>query len=374
IYKKLNDLDKSLDYHKKALAIRAKVLGADQPLMSYINLAEIYLAWDSLDIAETYYSRIIEFSDTTDNRKMAYALIGLGEIEGKRNNYEKAEELHLQGLEIYQNIKDNRGQASATIKLGKLYSKQGLHDSAEIYFEKGSSIAESINAKDLVLESLMAKVLADSAREDYQSAFINYWNYVSLKDSIFNEEKSSKIARMQTAYETELLQKENEANQIKVKQQATAVIGVVMALILCIAVAGAFYKQRRVQQIANKLLAAKNKEIFERNNEIEQQSKKLAQLNRNLENLNEELEKKVRIRTNMLRHQNEVLSQYAFTNAHELRAPVANILGLTHLLENTELGAREREVVDHLRKATDQLDQTIRDIRERLETSEELVS
>ena len=96
------------------------------------------------------------------------------------------------------------------------------------------------------------------------------------------------------------------------------------------------------------------------------------ELSKSLEILNHGLEEKVEIRTRLLRQQNDVLSQYAFTNAHELRAPVANILGLIHLLEKTELTEKESDVVDHLKKATDQLDEVIKDIRYKLERGEEL--
>ncbi|MEP2774192.1 MAG: tetratricopeptide repeat protein [Fulvivirga sp.] len=372
IYKKLNELDRALDYLFKAKLVLEKAFGKDKSLLVYNNIAELYLQQGKLQKAEEYFMLVLERDQLSSERKDAYALTGLGDIAARKGKYLEAEKYYFDALAIRQQSQDNRGIASSYIKIGQLLNDQDLHDSAAIYFGKAHQSSQRIGARDLVLESMMGQVKNDSAKSDYKSALTTYFNYSLLKDSLFNEQKSEQIAQMQTAYETELLKKENEANLVKVKQQNTIVIGVIMALILCLAVAGAFYKQRQMQQTVNKLLSNKNKEIEDRNKEIDAQSKRLLELNKSLESLNEGLEEKVKIRTKMLRQQNDVLSQYAFTNAHELRAPVANILGLIHLLEKTELTERENDVVLHLKKATDQLDNVIKDIRARLESGEDL--
>jgi len=372
LYKKIDDLDKALEYHLQSLELKIGLMGPDYPFLSYINIAEIYLAKDNYDEAEKYYLKIKTSGEGSDPMKTAYSYVGLGRIALERKQFEKSEEFYFKALTIRQDTEDRRGVADAYFKIGELMQAQRLHDSAEVYFNKALGEANDIGAKDMALKALYGKTLADSSRNNYKAALQDYMQYTALKDSTFNAEKSEQIARIQTAYETELLKKENEASRIKVRQQNTVVIGVVMALLLSFAVAAAFYKQRKIQQSANKLLAAKNIEISERNNEIEQQSAQLHDLNNQLEGLNEQLEKKVKTRTKMLEQQNEVLSHYAFINAHELRAPVANILGLVHLLEQTELGDKENDLVLHLKKATSQLDHVIQNIREKLEDSEDL--
>ncbi len=372
IYKKLNEHSRALDYLLKAKLELEAAHGTDKSLLVYNNIAELYFLQGHITKAKEYFEMVLDHEELSTDRKDAYALTGLGDIASQIGDYEKAEKYYYDALAIRQRIKDNRGIANSYIKIGQMLYNLSLHDSASIYFKKAQQAAKDIGAKDLLMDSMIGLVKNDSAKNDYKSALKTYFNYTQLKDSVFNDEKSNQIAKMQTAYETALLKRENEANIIKVKQQNTIVIGVIMALILCLAIAGAFYKQRKMQQTVNKLLANKNKEIEERNREIDAQAKTLLELNKSLESLNEGLEEKVIIRTKLLRKQNAVLSQYAFTNAHELRAPVANILGLIHLLEKTELTEKEKEVVLHLKKATDQLDTVIKDIRHRLETGEEL--
>lgn len=373
IYKKLGEFDNSLEYLLQAKPIFEKEVGINKALLIYNNIAEIYLIKSNLEKAEEYFTMILQSDELQTDRKLAYAYMGMGEIAFRRGSYKQAKEYYFKALEMREQMNDNRGIAQTSIKLGELLNTQELHDSAEMYQNKAFALASKIEAKDLMIKALEGKIISDSSRQNYKEALSHYFTYSQLKDSTFNEEKSNQIARLQTAYETELLKKENEAKEIKVKQQNTLVIGVIMALLLSVALAGAFYVQRKSQQEANKLLEAKSKVIEARNKEIEEQSEELQQLNETLKALNKGLEEKVEIRTKLLREQNEVLSQYAFTNAHELRAPVANILGLVHLLEHTPLKSREEEIVDHLRKATSQLDKVIADIRYKLENKEEII-
>jgi PAS domain S-box-containing protein len=61
-------------------------------------------------------------------------------------------------------------------------------------------------------------------------------------------------------------------------------------------------------------------------------------------------------------HQNEQLTKIAEINAHEIRRPVASILGLTSLLKETGDLESSKEIMQHLGTATEELDAIIRRI------------
>lgn len=64
-----------------------------------------------------------------------------------------------------------------------------------------------------------------------------------------------------------------------------------------------------------------------------------------------------------VKHQNEQLMEIARINAHEIRRPVATILGLVQLLTQTRnLHKADRELITHLESATNELDNVIRRI------------
>jgi signal transduction histidine kinase len=83
-----------------------------------------------------------------------------------------------------------------------------------------------------------------------------------------------------------------------------------------------------------------------------------------IEQLNRELESKVELRTRLLKEQNAKLMEYAFVNAHVLRAPVSRILGLVNLLRKSESPRRaeDSEIIQHLEESSKELDSVVRDL------------
>ncbi|MFT4155237.1 hypothetical protein, partial [Parafilimonas sp.] len=61
--------------------------------------------------------------------------------------------------------------------------------------------------------------------------------------------------------------------------------------------------------------------------------------------------------------QNKRLKDIAYLNAHIVRAPLANILALTSLIDETKIPDEEtRELIHYLQESAEILDNNIRDI------------
>ncbi|MBF9254508.1 PAS domain S-box protein [Pontibacter sp. 172403-2] len=77
--------------------------------------------------------------------------------------------------------------------------------------------------------------------------------------------------------------------------------------------------------------------------------------------------------TDQLLKQNQNLQQFAYIVSHNLRAPIANILGLTSIYNRSQPDAAlNQRVVDNLGKSAQLLDSTIRDLNELLTLRSEL--
>jgi signal transduction histidine kinase len=101
-------------------------------------------------------------------------------------------------------------------------------------------------------------------------------------------------------------------------------------------------------------------EIKRKNEEIQAQAKEISSINQNLEGL-------VKERTHQLEAKNKALEEYAFINAHELRAPVASILGLINLMKSIELKDDEKIYLKHLETSAERLDSVVREIGRAIE-------
>lgn len=68
-----------------------------------------------------------------------------------------------------------------------------------------------------------------------------------------------------------------------------------------------------------------------------------------------------------IRHQNEILKNIAWMGSHELRKPVASILGLIELITETDDPAEKQDSIRLMQQCTLQLDQIIRTINQKIE-------
>lgn len=92
---------------------------------------------------------------------------------------------------------------------------------------------------------------------------------------------------------------------------------------------------------------------------------------RNQQRFNKLLKTKVSERTLELSIKNDQLSEYAFINAHKLRAPVARIMGLVNLHELENDAINTENFVYLLKKEVNSLDQIVRSISEAVKERKE---
>lgn len=114
--------------------------------------------------------------------------------------------------------------------------------------------------------------------------------------------------------------------------------------------------KNKILYLQREELAAQNEELLQSHEEISAQRDLVAKQN-------ETLESEVNKRTQELVEYNHQLEQFAFISAHNLRAPVARILGLGHLLDiSTSTDDERDQIYPRLVHATKELDGVVKDL------------
>jgi len=113
-------------------------------------------------------------------------------------------------------------------------------------------------------------------------------------------------------------------------------IGVTYSIIFFILTYAAAVLKANYDRINGGLIDS-NQELKQKATKIELQNEELVAMQEKLNSLNANLERMVHERTRKIQLQNEILLKYSYTNAHELRGPVARLLGLANIyrLEST---------------------------------------
>lgn len=116
-------------------------------------------------------------------------------------------------------------------------------------------------------------------------------------------------------------------------------------------------------------LNAANVALDHQRDELQQAQQLVRQRNRELNEINEQLTEKIAQATLELKHANEELvkhnselQQFSFTISHNLRGPVASMLGLMNLIKQTEPAMAAHPIIEHLLRSAKSLDATIRDL------------
>ena len=231
----------------------------------YRNLGQAYEMLSNDEAAEESYSKSIELSQSTNNYLIKLkSLYGLGKIAESRGNVVQAQTYYKESYDLAKltGFKENEMQAAAG--LYRVYKKQNNTSEALRFIEISTNI----------------------------------------RDSIFNEENTRQIAKLEAGFEFEKEKQELEfAQQKQLAQEANVrrMLWIALGMAGLILAIGVFYF--RSKQKANAELSRLNEEISDQKAVVERQKEKLEELD----------ETKSRFFTNI---------------SHEFRTPLTIISGM----------------------------------------------
>lgn len=228
IYTDFKKYNEALEYHFKALKIREQMADSYGIGVSQSNIGMTYGYLQEVKKALEYLEKALETKQrNNDLYGQGITLSDIGIIYGGFKKYDLAIEYQLKALAIRTKLNDKLGVAKSYSMIASDYAKKKDHNSALQYNLKALEIAHELNAKNRLKKVYYD--ISDNYKNlgDFQKALSFYSKYAKLNDTIFSEQSASKIAEMQTKYETEkkdlqltktnleLSKKEIELNQQK---------------------------------------------------------------------------------------------------------------------------------------------------------------
>lgn len=360
VYKKLGENEKALPYLLRSRDM-TKSDSIHYPLTMY-NIGELYLRIGKIDEARDYISRSFAAAKAGNlTRVMAFDYWGMGALKKVERRYEEALADYFKAEELWRSLGEIRSLIQTNQEIADIYKLQRNFTEAEKRLIDAMKMTGQINVADLQVTTYqrLSALYAQQGKHERALYFLTRHN--SLKDSVYNLLKAEQIARLQTIYETETREKENqqlrserEIRNSELRTQRITLIAISVFLALAGIFAWFLYQQRR--------------RIAFQKDAIEMQAVALLKLNEELQQLNRNLEERITERTSQLTIQNQRLTEYTFINAHKLRAPVASILGLINLVHQVSPDEREA-ILGHLKTCGDQLDSIIREVSRNLEAA-----
>lgn len=234
--------ERSLRYNRQALAVRLRIGHTYGVAASYANIAQIYLFADEpvLDSAEHYINLAIPLKQQLkDSYGLARAYNSLADVFLARQQYDSALAYFHRTLNIQKSIDNAEGYASTFYNIAAVYRKMNLDRPMLAFLDSAQAVAEMQQDVSLLWKIYAAKAKTLSRLGRYQEAYPYWMRYETIKDSLLNIERSSKIAELETRYRTaeqerELSEKKAALAEakLKVENRTKWIIGLLSGLLV----------------------------------------------------------------------------------------------------------------------------------------------
>ena len=234
-----------------------------------------------------YEEALIIYQSINHKSYIGRTLTLIANIYSEKKEYTKAEQKFNEALK-YENEFIKSDLADMYFKRGIFYVKLSEKLKAETAFSKSLLIANKYDLKEIAQRANYQMFLLCLDKHDNTRALIYLDISTALNDSLFNTQKAKRTAEIELKFDIE--KRENEINSLRVKQNRLMLISSIGIFALII-----FFLGYAIQ------MRGKNVHALEmKNEEIQQQYRKLEE-------------------------SNEILSQFAYAAAHDLKEPLRSI-------------------------------------------------
>jgi len=355
IYSSLERYDESRKYLKRAYAIGEKVNVPNlASIMNFIGRG--YTKAGRYDSAAYWIEKALqrEQQHPQPDYTLSYIYNNRAEVYYLEKELTNAKEFYMQSLRLPAERKSQFGLTYTLNGLARIHKDRQEFPLAIEAIVKSLAISKANGYRDKIKESYGILHEVYEAMNDYKNALHYYKLFNVYQDSIFSEDKLQYIENLKLGYETnrvarenELLRKDAELNDARMAKQRSITGASITAVFSLLILLFILFKNYRKRKETNIFLSA-----YSQN------------LERQVDDRTREL-----VKTNLeLIRQNSQLEQFGFIIAHNLRSPVARILGLTNLIKSDQFSMPQDEiVVQKLRHSAEDLDHVIHDLNAILE-------
>ncbi len=258
VLKAQKEFKKVIGYYHQALAIYQKLGNKFGVAACHANLGSVYFNLKQYDSALIYSQKAANELEAINNKQfLAAAICNVGMALHKLKRLDEATKSLLRAEQLYIEYDNKRELAFALIYLAGIDRESNRISQGIARAKEGLSIAEKINAKEQMMQAEMELAELYASAKDFQQSLDHYRQYNSVKDSLYETEKSRQMAELQTRFETEkkenqivVLRQENELKDSKIRQNRLLILSLIGILMGGLAL-GLLYRTRaRLKQQA----------------------------------------------------------------------------------------------------------------------------
>ena len=383
----LGEFDEARNFYDKSLEINLKDNNKRSIALNYQNLGQLLLKADSLEEALLFFNQSFEINQELNNRGASADMLNeIGNVLLNQHKHRDALSAFTRALRIKKEIENKNGVCFSNLNMAKAYFEMKEYSLALMHADISLSLAQELGQKKAIVDASELIYQTYKLTDNSKAAMMYLEMNKNYSDSLLDEVKLKELASIESKFilnqitnENELLQKENaiknfelERSEAQISNQRTILIFSILALFLTFFATYFIYKLYLSKNRDHKQLELLNAKMTSQKNQLESQAVELQKANNDITLFNEALELAIKERTEKIKEQNERLQQYAFANSHEVRAPLARLMGLADQWKKEETTEEQRLAMNAMIElSARELDEVIRKNHKLLATVEE---
>lgn len=266
IYSLLEKFEKSLGYYNQSLSYYLNKNDTLNIAKMYSHIGQLY---SSREYCETrsYEQKVRDYNDAIGYFEKTMQLcekigakpgiinayLNLASIYNRMQKPEKALTYGLKAMDYYKQENDWNGISETFYTLGITYRRLKQYQKAADCLNEAIHIGKRLNITEGIqfVYSELAQVYEDAG--EYKKSLASYITYMTIRDSVYNNEKSRQIFELETKYQTEKKEREILALEVDKKRKSDFIVFLLLAsAVIAMGAVVLVSKNRNKRMIAEK--------------------------------------------------------------------------------------------------------------------------
>lgn len=251
IYSVKRDYGQAMKYYEEAYQTFSQQNNREKLIMAMNNLGNLHSDLQLYEQAMKYYSQAWQLSER-EGKPFGDPLANIGTVFQRQANYQRALEYYNRALDLAKKQQNRMAELHLAVNIGEVFTRARKPNEAMPYLQQALQLGSELNT--VIYEPVIRKNMASNLamQNRMKEAYEAMVEYDRIREKLFGEESTKKIAQMEIALqlqekEAELrtLEQEKALKSAELRHTRLVIVVIVLSLLAAIALANIFLSKQQ---------------------------------------------------------------------------------------------------------------------------------